>query len=95
MGQYLYIRNRPLKVEKGKRRFNLFTLGVDEGKTVIYNRLNKENESGAGVIHFNKKICDDSYFSQLTAEKRVIRYHKGFPRYEWHNVAKDKRNEAT
>ena len=83
-----------LKLEKGKRSFNLFTLGVDEGKTVIYNRLNKENESGAGVIHFNKKICDDSYFSQLTAEKRVIRYHKGFPRYEWHNVAKDKRNEA-
>jgi phage terminase large subunit GpA-like protein len=30
----------------------------------------------------------------LTAEKRLLRYQKGFPKYEWHNVAPDKRNEA-
>lgn len=83
-----------LKLEKGKRKFNLFTLGVDEGKSVVYNRLNKESESGVGVIHFKQDVCDANYFGQLTAEKRVVRYHKGFPRYEWHNIAPDKRNEA-
>ena len=84
-----------LKLEKGKRKFSLYTLGVDEGKTVLYNRLNKDEDSNTvGTIHFNKKVCDDVYFAQLTAEKKVIRYYKGFRRYEWHNVAADKRNEA-
>ena len=70
----------------------MYILGVDEGKSILYNRLVSDNDHCK--IHFHKEICDDRYFGQLTAEKRVLRYHKGFPKYEWHNVAPDKRNEA-
>ncbi|MBK2259000.1 phage terminase large subunit family protein [Francisella philomiragia] len=82
-----------LKQEKGKKRMFLYTIGVDEAKNVIYNRL-QNDEAGPGKIHFNKKVCDKTYFKQLTAEKRMIKYEKGFPKFEWHNVAPDKRNEA-
>lgn len=82
-----------LKQEKGKRRLYLFTIGVDEAKTILYNRLQRE-DVGAGYIHFNKNVCNQVYFNQLTAERRMLRYEKGFPKYEWHNVAPDKRNEA-
>ena len=83
-----------LKLEKGKRSLHLFILGVDEGKNVVYNRLGREDRQGVGVIHFKRSICDEIYFGQLTAETRIVKHQKGFPKYEWHNIATDKRNEA-
>jgi len=77
-----------------KKAINLYPIGVNEGKSVLYNRLKIEKEAGAAVIHFDSKVCDQTYFNMLTAEKRVLRYSKGFPKYEWHNLAPDKRNEA-
>jgi phage terminase large subunit GpA-like protein len=35
---------------------------------------------------------DAEYFQQLTAEKRVVRYYKGFPKAEW--IKTRARNEA-
>ena len=75
---------------KNKRPVDLFTVGVDVAKGLILSRL-KTTEAGPGYIHFPIEL-DEEYFKQLTAEKRVTRFHKGFPRREW--IATRKRNEA-
>jgi phage terminase large subunit GpA-like protein len=49
------------------------------------------DEAGPGYCHFPAKR-DDEYFKQLTAEKQMIRYHKGFPSRVW--VKTRTRNEA-
>ena len=55
-------------------------------------RLGKRiDEAGPGYCHFQAKR-DDEYFRQLTAEKQVIKYHKGFPARTW--VKTRTRNEA-
>jgi phage terminase large subunit GpA-like protein len=43
-------------------------------------------------VHFSDRLQDD-FFKQLTAEKKVTRYHKGFPRSEYQK-ASHARNEA-
>jgi len=48
-------------------------------------------EPGAGYMHFSDELPDE-YFKQLTAEKIVTRYHKGFKRREF--VKTRPRNEA-
>ena len=68
----------------------LFILGVDTAKEIIYSRLKIENE-GAGYCHFPEDRGDE-YFRQLTAEKIVTRYRKGFQRREW--IKTRARNEA-
>ena len=68
----------------------LFPVGVDSAKELVYSRL-KIKEDGAGYCHFPKKY-DAEYFMQLTAEKIVTKYHKGFPRREWVKIRP--RNEA-
>lgn len=78
------------KPSKTKAGVKLFTLGVDTAKELIYDRL-QNKLAGAGYMHFNKK-CDADYFNQLTAEKQVITYSKGFQKREWH-VIKGRRNE--
>jgi len=71
---------------------NLFTVGVDEAKAILYSRL-KEKTPGPGYCHFPDGAgYEDEYFKQLTAEKRVIRYQKGFPKAEW--IKTRARNEA-
>lgn len=65
-------------------------LGVDEAKTTIYNRL-AIDEPGTGYMHFNAK-CDQDYFDQLTSEKHITKYSKGFPTRVW-LLKKGKRNE--
>jgi phage terminase large subunit GpA-like protein len=75
--------NNPLRVM-------LFPLGVDTAKELIYARLGIE-EIGPGYMHFNHK-CDEEYFKQLTAEKQVTKYSKGFPSKVWTKVRS--RNEA-
>lgn len=68
----------------------LWPIGTDVAKGVIYSRL-KLTEPGPGYYHFPIGV-DDSYFIQLTAEKIVTKYVKGFPRMEW--VKTGPRNEA-
>ncbi|WP_116963077.1 phage terminase large subunit family protein [Fastidiosibacter lacustris] len=93
-GEYPFVAAPNRKRVPNKKAFDLYMIGTDEGKSILYNRLKLEEEKGASVIHFDANVCDARYFGQLTAEKRLLRYQKGFPKYEWHNVAADKRNEA-
>jgi len=68
----------------------LFSIGVDTAKDLIFARLRVE-EQGEGYIHFSEDL-DDEYFRQLTAEKVVTRYHKGFKRRMYEKIRP--RNEA-
>lgn len=69
----------------------VWPVGTDTIKSVIYGRL-KLNEAGAGFYHFHAGLSAD-YFAQLTAEKQVTRYVKGFPIREWTKKA-GARNEV-
>ena len=69
----------------------VFPIGVDTAKAKVYARL-KIDQSGPGCLHFPLGLPDD-YFKQLTAERLVSRYHKGYLRTSWEKDAGD-RNEA-
>jgi phage terminase large subunit GpA-like protein len=69
----------------------LFRLGVDQGKETLYTRL-KIKDPGPGYCHFPKGL-EDSFYAQLTSEKRIMRHNAGIPRLEW-VLPKGKRNEA-
>ena len=88
---------KPSKVDinyKGqvlKNSAELFPVGVDTIKSSLFGRL-KHNEIGPGYIHFHAEAGHE-YFKQLTSERQVIRYVKGFAVREWKKKASD-RNEA-
>jgi len=71
---------------------DLWPVGTDTAKATLYARL-KVEKPGPGRIHFYIG-SDDEYFQQLTAEKLITRFVRGFPQYEWHNVRGNRRNEA-
>ena len=77
---------------KIKDGIDMWPIGTDTAKATLYNRLSVERP-GPGYIHFYIGL-DDEYFMQLTAEKIVTRFVKGYPVREWHNVRGNKRNEA-
>jgi len=77
-------RNNALKVK-------LFPIGTDTAKEAVYSRL-KLTEPGAGYCHFPSHYTED-YFRQLTAERMVARFVKGFPKRVWEKPA-GRRNEA-
>ena len=68
----------------------LFPVGVDTIKEMVYAHL-KIKEQGAGYCHFPSSYPDE-YFKQLTAEKIIKKYHKGFYKREW--IKTRPRNEA-
>lgn len=75
---------------KTKRKVDLFMVATDEAKLTVMRRL-AVAKPGPGYCHFPSDREAD-YFQQLTAEKLVTRYVKGFPVREWHKVRP--RNEA-
>lgn len=75
---------------KKTRDVDLYQIGVDDAKGIIYARLQIEIP-GPGYCHFPVDR-DEEYFSQLTAEKLTVKFYKGFPRKEW--VKSRPRNEA-
>jgi len=79
---------RPTKNNIAKVR--LFPVGSNTVKELLFSRL-KISEAGPGFCHF-PNTYDEEFFRQLTAEKRVTKYVKGFPRSEW--VKTRARNEA-
>jgi phage terminase large subunit GpA-like protein len=79
---------RPTKNNIGK--INLFPVGTDTAKELVYARL-KMTEEGGGYCHFPAGR-DPEFFRMLTAEKKVTKYFKGRPRREWVKVRQ--RNEA-
>jgi len=68
----------------------LYAVGVDTAKELHYSRL-RIDEPGPGYCHFQAKR-DDEYFKQLTAEKMITTYHKGYPKRAWTKTRT--RNEA-
>lgn len=82
------ILGRPSRNNAEKVR--LYPVGVDTAKDLIYSRL-KHQEIGPGYVHFSDEL-EDEYFKQLTSEKIVTRFHKG---YERRSFKKEyQRNEA-
>lgn len=88
-----YIRN-PSKNNRVKT--NLFIIGVDAGKTSIYQRLEVKTP-GQNYCHFPSNPeagYDENYFKGLTAEKKVVRFVKGHLKEYWEIKDKEhKRNE--
>ncbi|MAI64818.1 MAG: terminase [Alteromonas sp.] len=81
---------RPSKSNKGK--INLFGIGTDTAKELIFKRL-QINEPGSGYVHFPvNEAFDEEWFEQLTAEKCVTRYKEGRPQRKW--IKTRSRNEA-
>lgn len=82
----------PSKKKTGKqnRPVQVFTVGVDSAKGLIYSNL-RIGDYGPGYCHF-PTAYNEEFFAQLTAEKVVTRFYKGFPRREW--VKTRPRNEA-
>lgn len=68
----------------------LFSIGVDTAKDLLFARL-KIAEEGPGYIHFSDSL-NEEYFRQLTAEKIVIRYVRGYKKRVFQKVRA--RNEA-
>jgi len=68
----------------------LFPIGVDTAKDLIFARL-RIKEEGAGFIHFSE-VLNDEYFRQLTAEKIVTKFVRGFKKRVFQKIRA--RNEA-
>lgn len=92
------------KVSKNNQeKVKIFILGVNQGKEMIMARL-KTKEKGPGYCHFpldKSKHYDENYIKGLNSERRLLRYVKGKPRFEWvkksgvRNEPLDLRNYAT
>jgi len=77
---------------RNRRPVDLFTLGVDEIKSLIHSRL-CIIKPGPGFCHFPiSDEYDQEYFDQLTAEKVQTKFTKGVPVRVW--VQTRPRNEA-
>ncbi len=87
---------RPSKVDvtwRGnteKQGAELWMVGTDTAKDWIYNRY--QFEEGPGALHFSADLPEE-FFEQCVAERKVVRYVKGFKRVDWVK-AKSERNEA-
>lgn len=77
--------------EKIKRGAQLWLIGTDTAKSLIFGRL-KVTDPGPGCVHFSRELPSD-YYQQLTSERLVTRYVKGRPRLEWVKPS-GARNEA-
>lgn len=75
---------------KDGRPVELFMVAADVAKEIIYGRL-KRQDPGPGYFHFPNKSTQE-FFDQLTAEKLVKRYERGFEKKVWEKMRA--RNEA-
>lgn len=74
-----------------KRGVKLWPVGSDTAKAVLYSRLKLE-APGPGYVHLPSGLPDEE-FEQLTAERLVTRYVRGYAKREWIKDA-GRRNEA-
>ena len=77
--------------KKTKRPIDLYTVGVDQAKMLIMRRL-KITSPGPGYCHFPANR-DPEFFRQLTAEKLITKFVKGYPKRTWEKPS-NARNEA-
>ncbi|MCZ8520139.1 MULTISPECIES: phage terminase large subunit family protein [Paenibacillus] len=88
-GEYVPFLNGHMRTKREKAI--LFSLGVDEGKSKVFSRL-QAADPGPNYCHFPKeKGYNQDYFKGLTAEKQVTRYREGIPYKVWKKVRE--RNE--
>ncbi len=83
---------RPVMVPTHRSRSSAFQVDTHHFKTAIYSRL-RITEPGPRFCHFPREY-DEEYFLQLTAEKAITKYLRGFKKVEWEVVRGNKRNEA-
>ncbi|MFO7278681.1 MAG: phage terminase large subunit family protein [Pseudomonadota bacterium] len=76
-----------------KSRANVYVIGVDTIKGILYGRLEKIAEPGPGYIHLPAS-ADDEFCRQLTSEQRVRTYVKGRPVIVWKPRAEGIAQEA-
>lgn len=82
--------NRPLvsspsqrRWGRGERKVALYTIGVDAGKKLFTDRLEKK-ERGPGYVHFpNEDFCDNELAEQFQSEVLVKKFHRGVMRLVW------------
>ncbi len=85
---------------RNKGKIPLYNVRVDPAKDSIYTSLQRNVEPGPGYIHFPRNVAsgkrlDDSYFEQLTAEKRRTAIDKnGFEKRVWELKKEGARNEV-
>ena len=87
-GEGKAIAGRPSKNNIGKCM--LFPIGVDTVKDLLFARMRIKDE-GAGYIHFHDDLSDE-YFRQLTAEKIVTKFSRGYKKRVFQKIRP--RNEA-
>lgn len=72
----------PAKATRNQKKgLQLFLIGVSAAKVQIYSKLAIDTP-GPGYCHFPTRYSDD-HFHQLTVEKLVTKYRKGFPVKAW------------
>jgi phage terminase large subunit GpA-like protein len=71
----------------------LFIIGVDTIKSVLYGRLQRVTEPGPGYVHFSAE-CDDGFFAQLTSETRLYKTIQGRRVSFWKPKSANARQEA-
>jgi phage terminase large subunit GpA-like protein len=70
--------------EKEKDGCLLWMIGTDTAKAQIYASLGI-TKAGPGFCHFPIGL-EDEFYKQLTAEKKITEYHKGFPKPVWMKI---------
>lgn len=86
---------KPQRKQSGKRsrKVDLFLVGTDEAKLIVMRRLALQKD-GPGYCRFPADEEHESeYFKQLTVEKLVTNFERGFPVRKWYKPDKA-RNEV-
>lgn len=75
------------------RKVALYSVGVDDAKGLLYSRY-RLTAPGPGYLHLptGHSLIGEEFCAQLTAEKIMTKYRRGFPVREW--VKARPRNEA-
>jgi phage terminase large subunit GpA-like protein len=74
-----------------KGGIKLWPVGSSAAKKMLYGRINIALP-GPGYVHTSSDL-DEDFYDQLTAERLITRYVKGFPTQEWF-LPNGRRNEA-
>ncbi|MCI5996111.1 MAG: phage terminase large subunit family protein [Blautia sp.] len=91
--------NPPSKVpirDNKRVRCWLYTIGVDAGKTIIYNALSVQEGGGTRYCHFPKnddRGYDAAYFNGLLSETPVLIRSNGGDKVQWRKLPGHERNE--
>lgn len=76
----------------GKTAAHLYPIGVDTAKDLIYGRLKRVTQPGAGYIHFDATLDEDAV-NQITSETMVYRVIQGRRVRMWKPRTSQVRNE--